>query len=289
MLKGLDTSHHNDLNAPLLRNIAWRNRLYFNFMKATEGVTFQDHKFLNYWEYSQDAGLLCSGYHFLRPLSDAEGQAYNFLAQYTQVNLYGALPPVVDIEWVESDGKEQWEMVDPIARIKHIKKFLKVVEAAIKTKPIIYTANYFWKEYIVPFCTPEDNAFFREMPAWIVNLYGRNEVPRPWMKAILWQTHFGEHGASHNPYEILDHNTFNDTLKGLLNMTLPGYTLSEGDPRSWIVFDLQEALLFKGFIDAEPDGWFGPITEKAVRKFQKAHNLIINGIVDRNVWNRLLP
>lgn len=44
-------------------------------------------------------------------------------------------------------------------------------------------------------------------------------------------------------------------------------------------------MLYNGNID----GIFGNNTQKAVEAFQKASNLTVNGIVDTNIWNKLLP
>ncbi len=35
------------------------------------------------------------------------------------------------------------------------------------------------------------------------------------------------------------------------------------------------------------DGDFGPLTEKAIRDFQKSHGLVIDGLVGKNTWNTL--
>lgn len=45
------------------------------------------------------------------------------------------------------------------------------------------------------------------------------------------------------------------------------------------VLVLQKILRDLGFFDAEPTGYFGPQTAIAVQKFQKAHNLLDDGIV----------
>jgi len=36
------------------------------------------------------------------------------------------------------------------------------------------------------------------------------------------------------------------------------------------------------------DGIFGPNTEKHVERFQLAHNLPVNGMVDNNMWSLIL-
>ena len=46
------------------------------------------------------------------------------------------------------------------------------------------------------------------------------------------------------------------------------------------VFKLQSALKAKGFNPGPVDGDFGPLTEAAVRKFQAAQGLGVDGMVD---------
>lgn len=288
MIQGLDTSHHNILNTRQLKEMVQQYRLYFNFMKSTEGVTFQDRKFDDYKEYSHKAGMLCGAYHFFRPFSDAEGQAYNFLQRYTSMNINGMLPPVVDIEWAESAKGEQWSRLSPAKRIKQVRTYLDIVRAAVKTEPIIYTAVNFWETYIYPNCSAEDNKYFAAHPIWIVDLNGKRKVPKPWTKAKFWQTHFGEHGDQKDPYQRLDHDEYDGTVKELLNMTMPGFTLKSGFPRSWIVYDVQFALAMRNYMQDKPDGWFGPRTEVGVKRFQQDNDLPVNGIVDSVIWNALL-
>lgn len=55
------------------------------------------------------------------------------------------------------------------------------------------------------------------------------------------------------------------------------------------VEDLQWLLKHKhGFDDLKIDGDFGAKTEKAVREFQKKHGLVVDGIVGKKTWKKLL-
>lgn len=44
----------------------------------------------------------------------------------------------------------------------------------------------------------------------------------------------------------------------------------------------------QGLLKVSPDGVFGPITEKAVKAFQTANGLTVDGIVGNNTWRKLL-
>ncbi|MCB0697201.1 MAG: peptidoglycan-binding protein [Chitinophagaceae bacterium] len=288
MLNGLDISHHNTINAQVLRDMSWKNRLYFNFIKASEGATIQDGQFASNWQLSRDAGLICGAYHFLRPFSDPLQQADNFISQYKKVSRVGVFPPVVDIEWAQSSKGEQWSQLTPAKRLTQIKAFMAAVEHALNVQPIIYTAVNFWNTYVFPQCSNVDNEYFKQHMAWIVNLNGKGAIPKPWSSATFWQMHFGENGTGNDPYAHLDQDVFNGSLLEMLNSTLPGFTVMNGFPRSYVVYDMQDVLKTKGFIADEPDGYFGKNTETAVVKFQQANGLTGNGIVDRQTWNKLL-
>ena len=74
--------------------------------------------------------------------------------------------------------------------------------------------------------------------------------------------------------------------------TMYGTNLRQGD-RGIDVRAVQYYLrFFSKFIPAVPrlaaDGIFGPITDGAVRAFQRANNLAVDGIVGRNTFNRMV-
>lgn len=42
-------------------------------------------------------------------------------------------------------------------------------------------------------------------------------------------------------------------------------------------------------LSCQPDGIFGPVTEEAVRAFQKDHGLGVDGLVGEKTWSKLFP
>lgn len=294
MLKGIDTSHFSNFNQIQFTNMVKDNKLYFNFIKASEGATGKDERFEIIWQLSRKAGLICGAYHFFRPLADASAQATNFLTQYKKVTRAGVLPPVVDIEWatVKINGVpiEQWKKLLPNERVPKIKIFLSALEADLKIKPIIYTAPAFWKEFIESQSSETDNSFFKEFPLWVVDLKRTGNVPKPWLgiNTTFTQTHFGEKATTPDPFDKSDQDEFTGDIKSLLNLTVPGFTIMKGFPFSNIVISIQEKLKEGGFLNDDADGDFGNITETAVKQFQQKENLFDNGIVDAQTWNRLL-
>jgi peptidoglycan hydrolase-like protein with peptidoglycan-binding domain len=63
-------------------------------------------------------------------------------------------------------------------------------------------------------------------------------------------------------------------------------TLRRGSPQNTIalVKEMQKKL---GFMGSMVDGDFGPTTEAAVRRFQRAHNMVADGIVGPATWAAL--
>ena len=60
-------------------------------------------------------------------------------------------------------------------------------------------------------------------------------------------------------------------------------TIKEGDSNLFVT-SLQMKLNALGYLKEEPDSVFGSSTERAVREFQRANNLIIDGIVGPDTW-----
>jgi N-acetylmuramoyl-L-alanine amidase len=54
-----------------------------------------------------------------------------------------------------------------------------------------------------------------------------------------------------------------------------------------ITYLIQSALFLRAFTDVIPDGAFGPVTERAVRQFQGASGLAVDGVVGPNTQNAL--
>jgi lysozyme len=292
MIRGIDISHHTALTPEVLNNMVQTHELYFCYLKASEGATIQDDKFVSYWQMCRNAGLLCGGYHFLRPLTDPLQQAQNFLSQYKMVSRNGVLPPVVDIEWAyvgtAPNQKEQWTQLAAEKRVPLIKAFLSQVEQQLNVTPVIYTAVGFWNEFIKPQLSVDDTAYFATHPLWIVDLKGTTQFPSAWRRASFIQTHFGETATTKDPYDVVDQDSFNGSTLKLLNMTSGGLTITKSFPRSFIVRDMQAALHTAGFLNDAPDGIFGNHTKTAVSNFQLANGLVANGIVDTQTWNKIL-
>lgn len=116
------------------------------YLKCTEGVTFEDPLFRWYRKGCEANGLKWSGYHFLRPDSDAEEQAQHFC----RVLGFPKFAPVVDFEGVHrgetEDGKphDLWLDLPLEERLKKLAVFVREVERQLHMRPIIYAGYSPW-------------------------------------------------------------------------------------------------------------------------------------------------
>jgi len=139
------------------------------FVRATEGITYQDAFFKQNLEEAREAGLVIGAYHFYETDDDPVSQLKNFT---NVVALQaGDLPPVVDIEKLHDN--------DQLDLTKNIQIYLDGLERHYKTKPIIYSGKNFANKYITT---------FSDYPLWLAeyqSLYPT--LPQGWDKWTFWQ------------------------------------------------------------------------------------------------------
>jgi lysozyme len=291
MINGIDVSHHNKIVWPEIQNLCLTENIYFVFAKASEGTSFVDAEFANNRTGSTRAGFLFGGYHFLLPTKDPLEQAATFAAQIGTLAA-GELPPVVDVEWAvrgkKGTQKELWNEVSAPERIKVIETFLSRTEVLLGVKPIIYTAVSFWNEFIIKNNHPSDITFFSDCPLWIVNLKGALTVPKPWSVATIVQNEFGELAPKNaTPFQKLDHDFFNGSLRSLLSLSKKGKVFLKKSPISATIRDFQQKLKNLGFYSKTLDGDFGKNTEVAVKEFQQSLGITVTGQIDEVTWKLL--
>lgn len=139
------------------------------FVRATEGITYQDAFFKQNLEEAREAGLVIGAYHFYETDDDPISQLKNFTSM---VSLQaGDLPPVVDIEKLHDN--------DQLDLTQNIQTYLDGLERHYKTKPIIYSGKNFANKYITT---------FSDYPLWLAeyqSLYPT--LPQGWNKWTFWQ------------------------------------------------------------------------------------------------------
>ncbi len=127
-------------------------------------------------------------------------QAENFIKR---VNLEpGDLPPVLDVETRNGVSKTQLR--------KEVQKWLDVVEAYYKVKPLIYTNVDFYQQNL--------GAEFDEYPLWVAHYYEQQQprISRSWN---FWQHNDG--GNVNGIVSKVDFNVFKGDSLDFQNLLIP--------------------------------------------------------------------
>lgn len=204
---GIDVSYWNaGIDWPKVRAAGQR----YIFAKATEGDFYADPTFDDNWRGAKTAGLLRGAYHFFRANVDPKKQATKFIDYVKSMNDNGELPPVLDLETHDGQGKDKI-----IARAK---TWLDLVEAAFNKKPIIYSGQYFLQDYFSE-AGGGPPAWAKEYPLWLAqypNVYiegAQPTLPRGWFKWTFWQ--YSDKGRVNGINAKVDLNVFNGSLEDL--------------------------------------------------------------------------
>lgn len=152
---GVDVSRYQGtIDWPVLA----KQDLDFAYIKATEGSSHIDERFLDNWQAAEKTNLSIGAYHFFSFESEGEKQAQHFID--TVGSLSGKLAPVVDVEFY-GDTKKNPPAKEEV--VKQLKKMLAALEEDYQVKPVIYTTYQVYYHYI------KDE--FPEYPLWIRNVY----------------------------------------------------------------------------------------------------------------------
>lgn len=165
---GIDVSHYQgDINWSKVKTIE-NFPLQFVFIRATCGTNREDRTFDVNWAKAKEHNLVRGAYHYYRPDENATFQAKNFI-KTTQLKK-GDLPPVLDIE--------KMPRRQSMAAMKlGLKKWLKLVEAHYGVKPIIYTGEAYYRNFL--------KNDFKDYTFWIANYSHKvSEVKEDW---TFWQ------------------------------------------------------------------------------------------------------
>ena len=139
------------------------------FVRATEGITYQDKDFKADFTAAQAAGLVTGAYHFYESNDDPIDQLNNFIAMVTLKK--GDLPPIVDIEKLHHNDQTDLH--------KNIQIFLDGLEQHYGVKPIIYSGLNFANKFMTG---------FGEYPLWLAEYQvDQPSVPEGWSDWTFWQ------------------------------------------------------------------------------------------------------
>lgn len=148
---------------------AYVQPVLFAIMKSTEGTTIVDPTFDYNFKEAKRVGIVRGAYHFLSVSSSVEDQV-EFYIKNTPLER-GDLPPVLDLEIAASTMKAQHAKVCRMA-----KQWLKLVEKHYGVKPIIYTYNKYYLDYL-------KGHGFDDYDFWLAR-YGAKPSARHWE---IWQ------------------------------------------------------------------------------------------------------
>ena len=188
---GIDVSQYQgEINWNVIDSVENKFPLHFVFIRATAGSNKVDSQFKTNWKSTKNHHLIRGAYHYYRPNENSLQQADNFIK--TVQLQKGDLPPILDIEQMPKNQS--------IAKLKvGLQRWLDIVEAHYKIKPIIYTGERYYEDFL--------KEEFSEYSFWIANYnFFEENIKDDW---LFWQ--FTEKASVVGIYENVDLNIFNGT------------------------------------------------------------------------------
>ncbi|MEM7105869.1 MAG: GH25 family lysozyme, partial [Bacteroidota bacterium] len=183
-IHGIDVSHH---QGQIDWDTLFTQKIAFVILKATEGEDFKDSLFTSNWGAIKSSEVKKGAYHFFRPSISPEVQFHNF--KETVILEPGDLPPVLD---VEAKG-----VLSSSELKQNIATWLELAETHYKVKPIIYTYQKFYNEFL---------SDFEGYPLWIARY---NSIPPELVDGaewLIWQ--YGDRGRLPGISVFVDFNVF---------------------------------------------------------------------------------
>lgn len=186
---GIDISHHQG-------KINW-NKLsqrspHFLFMKATEGVTHKDTRYVDYRKAANKRDIPIGAYHFFSYTSDGSIQAEHFL-RFAKPQT-GDLLPVLDCEFRK-------RMPSKTNVTRELLKFIRTIEQELGVSPIIYCEVNYYNRYL-------KKDLGNDYPLWICDF---RKEPN-WDYAFWQKTDRFRHSAFRGR---VDYNEFSGTIEEL--------------------------------------------------------------------------
>jgi lysozyme len=183
-IKGIDVSRYQG-------NVSWRavsenESAKFVYIKATEGMTYQDLNFKKNWEGAAKYGITEGAYHYFTMTSSGSDQAENFISMVPKQK--GKLPPAIDVETKianENDFKAQ------------LADYVKDVTNKYGQKPVFYVSS------IVYNLLYDD---YSSYSFWIINYNGK-PADKGW---TFWQ--YSEKGSSPGIDGKIDQDIYRGSL-----------------------------------------------------------------------------
>lgn len=194
-VRGVDVSHYQG-------EIDWKTLcgegIDFAFIKATEGSSFVDDKFLYNFTEAQKCDVAVGAYHFFSFDSSGKAQAQNFIN--TVEAFSGMLAPVIDIEFY---GAYAYTPKEKEAVKAELYDMISALEEHYGLSPILYATEQAYDFYLA-----QDYA---EYDIWIRNVIKKPSVKdgRNW---TFWQYTNRERLPGYSgKEEYIDMNVFSGT------------------------------------------------------------------------------
>lgn len=199
MVFGIDVSEYQGVidwkEADSIENF----KIEFVVVRATCGVDKVDDNFKENWKQVRSKKIIRGAYHYYRPNENSIAQA-KFFIKSVQLR-QGDLPPILDIEQLPEK-----QSIDSLKVGLH--RWLDYVAAHYKVKPIIYTGESYYKDFL--------KEEFSDYTFWVANYnFWIENIKEDW---LFWQ--FSEKGIVNGIDENMDINIFNGSPKMLRHLTI---------------------------------------------------------------------
>ena len=197
---GLDVSEYQGkIHWSYVDTLEKKYPLHFVFIRATVGKDRKDRQFNRNWLGAKENKMIRGAYHYYRPNENSLEQAELFIKIVTLQK--GDLPPILDIEKLPKN-----QSLDSLK--VGLKRWLKAVELHYGVKPIIYTGEKYYDDFL------KDE--FSNYLFWIANYnFYREEIEDDW---LFWQ--FTEKASIPGIKGNVDVNIYNGDLEQLQYITV---------------------------------------------------------------------
>jgi lysozyme len=192
-VRGIDISHYQGV-------IDWEklrsSGIDFVYIKATEGVDYNDGYFKNNWQGAGRAGIKRGAYHFFSLMKDGTAQARHFSSSVALSEC--ELPPAVDLEF---PGKNE-KIPTPEHLATELKRFEDELRTSCPIAPVYYMNEEFYERYFKTRPAPER--------LWIRGIYHKPAVMAK-VPYLFWQ--YSSIGYENGVSGPIDLDVFNGTAE----------------------------------------------------------------------------
>jgi GH25 family lysozyme M1 (1,4-beta-N-acetylmuramidase) len=260
------------------------HRFDWVIVKASEGTAYRSAEAAQQVADCRALGLPWGVYHFLT-FAGVDGEIANLLEAIESLPPLTSSPLMPVTVWLDCERGDFNTHVVPNGHDAYVAQLAQAVEARGHTVGI-YTAAWWADGVLADGSRPLWVSDYSDGKVWPG--YPDPALPAAWSSAIIWQF-----TSTSDEFGSLDLNVGPSSVPVPVPPAPPTPPLSRwlwlDDP--WMtgddVTDLQTRLAGRGVDPGPIDGVFGPLTDAAVRAFQTAVGIGIDGIVGPVTWGAL--